>query len=80
VAATVLQLLQGKKSAVLCTHRPVLPTALDVLGQHAKRSVADSLPHTDPFLQPGEALVAHVARTEKGPRVVAVEIISPVVF
>ena len=80
VAATVLQLLSGKKSAVLCTHRPVLPTALDVLGQHAKRSVADMLPSEDPFLNPGDALVAHVARTDKGPRVVAVEVVSPVVF
>jgi len=80
VAATVLQLLSGKKSAVLCTHRPVLPTVLDVLGQHANRAVADSLPSRDPFLNPGEALVAHVARTPKGPRVVAVELIAPVVF
>ena len=80
VAATVLQLLNGKKSAVLCTHRPVMPTVLDVLSQHAKRSVADSLPNADPFLNPGDALVAHVARTDKGPRVVAVEVVAPVVF
>ncbi|MCL1800731.1 MAG: NUDIX domain-containing protein [Promicromonosporaceae bacterium] len=80
VAATVLQLLTGKKSAVMCTHRPVLPTVLDVLGQHAKREVADQLPRSDPFLKPGEALAAHVARTEKGPRVMAVELITPVVF
>jgi len=80
VAATVLQLLAGKKSSVICTHRPVLPTVLDVLSQHAKRAVADKLPNTDPFLNPGEALVAHVARTTKGPRVVAVELVTPVVF
>jgi 8-oxo-dGTP diphosphatase len=35
--------------------------------------VADALPHRDPFLHTGELLAAHVARTEQGPRVVAVE-------
>jgi 8-oxo-dGTP diphosphatase len=80
VAATVVQLLSGKKSAVLCTHRPVLPTVFDVLAQHAKRTVANRLPRQDPFLQPGQALVAHVARTPKGPRVVEVELITPTIF
>lgn len=73
VAAEVEDLLTGRSDAVLCTHRPVLPTVLDVLGAHARRKVADSLPTADPFLAPGEALIAHVALTEKGPRVVAAE-------
>jgi 8-oxo-dGTP diphosphatase len=77
VAATVRELLEGPASAVLCTHRPVLPTVLDVLGQHSRRSVADLLPASDPFLDPGELLVAHVAQTSKGPRVVAVEKVTP---
>ncbi len=77
VAATVRELLESPSSAVLCTHRPVLPTVLDVLGQHSRRSVADRLPTKDPFLDPGELLVAHVARTAKGPRVVAVEHVTP---
>src|SRR3712207_7064339 len=55
------------------SHRPVLPTVLDVLGQHSRRSVADSLPSKDPYLRPGEVLVAHVGQTGKGPRVMAVE-------
>jgi len=80
VAATVLQLLKGKKSAVLCTHRPVLPTVLAVLDQYCSRPVAETLPKADPYLNPGEALVAHVARTDKGPRIVAIELVSPVVF
>ena len=66
-------LLESRPHAVLCTHRPVLPTVLDVLGQHSRRSVADALPARDPFLRPGEVLVAHVGQTVKGPRVMAVE-------
>ncbi|QAY64235.1 NUDIX hydrolase [Xylanimonas allomyrinae] len=77
VARTVRQLLETPRSSVLCTHRPVLPTVLDVLGQHSRRSVADQLPPQDPFLEPGELLVAHVTHTPKGPRVVAVERVTP---
>jgi 8-oxo-dGTP diphosphatase len=80
VAATVRDLLESERSSVLCTHRPVLPTVLDVLGQHSRRSVANALPGRDPFLEPGEMLVAHVARTGKGPRVVAVETVTPPVY
>ncbi|BDZ41521.1 hypothetical protein GCM10025865_08200 [Paraoerskovia sediminicola] len=77
VGATVRELLEDDVSTVLCTHRPVLPTVLDVLGQHARRSVANALPTTDPFLEPGELIAAHVTQTEKGPRVVAAGKVSP---
>ena len=73
VAGGVHRLLERRRDVVLCTHRPVLPTVLDVLGQHSPRHVADALPTTDPYLKTGEVLVAHVAQTPKGPRVVAVE-------
>ena len=78
VAATIRYLLEDSAGAtLLCTHRPVLPTVLDVLGQHSARAIADSLPTRDPFLEPGQALVGHVATTSKGPRVVAVELSAP---
>jgi 8-oxo-dGTP diphosphatase len=77
VAATVRELLESPDAAVLCTHRPVLSTVLDVLAEHSRRTVADTLPRSDPFLEPGEALVAQVASTPKGPRVVAVELVAP---
>lgn len=81
VAATVRALLEETtESSVICTHRPVLPTVLDVLGRHASRAVADGLPSTDPFLEPGELLVAHVADTKSGPLVVATEKVSPLVW
>jgi 8-oxo-(d)GTP phosphatase len=73
VARQVMELLSWPGDSVLCTHRPVLPTVVDVLAQHARRAVADAMPTGDPFLQPSEVLVAHVAPTAKGPRVVAVE-------
>lgn len=78
VAALVDGLLDSRHDVALCTHRPVLPTVLDVLAQHARRPVADALPREDPFLKPGEMLVTHVAETPKGPRLVAVERHAPV--
>jgi 8-oxo-dGTP diphosphatase len=81
VAPTVRELLEETtESSVLCTHRPVLPTVLDVLGQCASRAVANGLPTLDPFLEPGEVLVAHVADPPSGPRVVATEKVSPQVW
>jgi 8-oxo-dGTP pyrophosphatase MutT (NUDIX family)/phosphohistidine phosphatase SixA len=80
VAAAVRDLLETSQASVLCTHRPVLPTVLDVLGQHSRSVVAAVLPRRDPYLEPGEALVAHVASTSKGPRVVAAERVAPPVY
>lgn len=73
VAALVAGLVDGGEDAVLCTHRPVLPTVFDVVAQHSGREVADALPREDPFLRTAEMLVAHVAATGVGPRVVATE-------
>lgn len=81
VAATVRYLMEeADESSAICTHRPVLPTVLDVLRRHASDAVADGLPTADPYLEPGEALVAHVSDTPGGPRVVAVETVSPPVW
>jgi 8-oxo-dGTP diphosphatase len=73
VAALVADLVAAREDTVLCTHRPVLPTVLDVVAQHSRRDVADALPREDPFLRTAELLVAHVAPTDRGPRVVAAE-------
>jgi 8-oxo-dGTP diphosphatase len=58
VVEIVDALLHGKEGAVLCTHRPVLPTVIDALG----------LPDVE--LEPGAMLVVH---HRKG-RVVATEV------
>lgn len=73
VAALVANLVEGREDTVLCTHRPVLPTVLDVVAQHSRREVADQLPRRDPFLKTAELLVTHVAGTAAGPRAVATE-------
>ena len=63
--------LQG---AVLCTHRPVLPTVLTALAEHAPNRVRSQLPSKDPYLKTGEMLVAHVLpKHRRGVRVFAVE-------
>lgn len=79
VAGEVWRLLQSGQDVVMCTHRPVLPTVLDVLGQHSRRSVASTLPTKDPYLHPGQVLVAHVGQTDKGSRVMGVELHRPAV-
>jgi 8-oxo-dGTP diphosphatase len=66
------RLLDRAEAAVLCTHRPVLAEVLQVLRQAAGRDVADGIPTKDPFLAPGEVLVAHVP-VAGAARVVAVE-------
>lgn len=73
VGALVRELLEHGRDSVLCTHRPVLPTVLDVLAEHSRRPVADALPRTDPFLAPAEVLVAHTGVTQRGVRVLAAE-------
>jgi len=77
VAAEVHRLLEAGGDTVMCTHRPVLPTVLDVLGQHSRRPVASTLPTSDPYLRPAELLVAHVGQTPKGARVLGVELQRP---
>lgn len=69
-AATIERLLQQARPAVVCTHRPVLPTVVRVVKRAATTGAALELPRENPFLAAGEALVLHV--TEHG-RVVAVE-------
>ncbi len=77
VTQAVQELLAAPVSSLLCTHRPVLPTVLKVLGSHARESVLSALPSRNPYLQPGDALIAHIADTAKGPLVVGVERIRP---
>ena len=73
VAALVADLVAAREDTALCTHRPVLPTVLDVVAQHSRREVADALPREDPFLKTAEILVTHVATTPAGRRIVATE-------
>jgi 8-oxo-dGTP diphosphatase len=71
VARGVSALLAKDRAVLLCTHRPVLSTVLGTLAGHAVAGVAEGIPRHDPYLEPGEVLVAHV-QSGTG-RVVAVE-------
>jgi len=68
----VQRLLDRAQPAVLCTHRPVLGEVFTVLRDAAPSDVAEQLPSKDPFLSPGEVLVAHVL-PRGAARVVTVE-------
>jgi 8-oxo-dGTP diphosphatase len=66
------RLLDRAQPAALCTHRPVLAEVFTVVRAAASRDVAAEVPSKDPFLAPGEVLVAHVLAA--GPhRVLSVE-------
>lgn len=69
-AAVMERIMHEARPLVVCTHRPVLPTVLGVVGEAATRSVALELPREDPYLAAGEAMVLHTVR---GGAVVAVE-------
>ncbi|GAB2540134.1 NUDIX hydrolase [Brachybacterium huguangmaarense] len=68
--AVVERVLRTARPAVVCTHRPVLPTVLEVAREHATREAALDIPREDPYLAAGEALILHT--TPEGV-VVAVE-------
>jgi 8-oxo-dGTP diphosphatase len=72
----VRTLLVHDESSLLCTHRTVLPRVLEALADAGTDDAAADLPKHDPYLEPAEVLVAHVARRLPGrrePLVVAVE-------
>ncbi|WP_269937606.1 NUDIX hydrolase [Arthrobacter sp. HY1533] len=71
-ASVVEKLLMRSSATALCTHRPVMPTVLATLANHMGPELAAALPVHDPYLAPGEVLVAHVSVAEPG-RIVALE-------
>lgn len=73
VARLVGKLVDKERAVVVCTHRPVLSTLLGALAGRAASGtgVGAAIPSKDPFLAPGEVLVAHISRRSQ--RVVAVE-------
>ncbi|MDO5617428.1 NUDIX hydrolase [Kocuria sp.] len=75
-AAVVETLFDKDKSAALCTHRPVLPTALKVLANHLPSTLSSMLPQEDPYLAPGEMIVLQVSRRHRR-RAVSMEIVKP---
>jgi 8-oxo-dGTP diphosphatase len=60
-------LKSSRGGVVVCTHRPVLPLLLTAVADACGPGFAarSGVPRQDPYLEPGEFLVAHVAR--RGP-------------
>lgn len=76
-ADAVAAVLRAGQDVALCTHRPVLPTVLGVVGEHARARVRAVLPADDPYLRPGQVLVCHVTGAPGAPRVEDVEVHAP---
>jgi len=72
-ADVVAAALRTGADLALCTHRPVLPTVLAVVGAHARGPVRHRLPSANPYLKPGQVLVCHVVHGAGGPDDVRVE-------
>ncbi len=79
--AAVNQLVASSKTSLLCTHRPVLPTLFKAMAALTpNKSVRAAYPKDDPYLSPGQVVIAHVipARAEgEAPKIVGVETIRP---
>ncbi|WP_394939612.1 NUDIX domain-containing protein [Psychromicrobium sp. YIM B11713] len=71
--STVEGLFDKGRSVVLCTHRPILPSAFKQLASHMSSRLRTTLPTEDPYLAAGEILVCQVS----GERVVSVEQFRP---
>ncbi|MFM7014675.1 MAG: NUDIX hydrolase [Actinomycetota bacterium] len=65
-------LFKDARSAVLCTHRPTLPTITEVLASYAEPKLAEIILGAKK-LKPGDFIVLHLTAHEKTPRLVAVE-------
>ncbi|WP_418605315.1 histidine phosphatase family protein [Georgenia sp. SUBG003] len=60
--------------AVICTHRPVLPTVVEEVAERTPHRIMKQVPESDPWLRTAEMLVVHVAkRPGRGAVVAALE-------
>ena len=78
-ARVIERLLEEGKAAVICSHRPALPTILDTISSIATPR-QEILIHEARALDPGSMLVLHLTYGEQGPRRIAgIEVHSPIV-
>ncbi|MFY9262339.1 MAG: NUDIX hydrolase [Actinomycetaceae bacterium] len=69
-----------REPIAMCLHRPTLPTVMDVLEEYTPHAIMRQIPKTDPWMQTGEIIIAHVAHREgKRPTVVAYEKARPLI-
>lgn len=78
-AKTVEKLLATGSAAVLCSHRPALPTILDTISKNATPA-QEILIHEARALEPGQMLVVHLTKGEGSKRrIVGLEIQTPTI-
>lgn len=70
--SAVERVFDKRRPVAICTHRPVLPLVFTVLGDHMADDLRRMLPHDDPYLSPGEAVICQVSNANQG-RIVSVE-------
>ena len=58
----VHNVIQSGQAAVICSHRPALPTVMEALSEYATKSVRKELDALEP-LKPGEFYVIHLAKS-----------------
>lgn len=73
----VVEYLRSPRDTVVSTHRPVLPAIMETVADATRRWTLGQVPAKDPYLRTGEALIAHVAGTDGGARIAAVETYRP---
>ncbi len=71
------ELLRQKQASVVCSHRPLLPAIFGSITNFALARVRPELPTADPWLEPGELLVLHVAKRSNVARIVEIERVLP---
>lgn len=71
----IIKQLDKQACIAVCTHRPVLPHALEVLASRCAPGIAAFLPQSNPYLEPGSMIVAQQSKTSW--RIVSVEVIAP---
>ncbi|HET8795079.1 MAG TPA: NUDIX hydrolase [Arthrobacter sp.] len=69
-------IFEKRKPVIICTHRPVLPTLLEVFAPKMSDEDAAKLPTSDPYLSPGEIIILHVSALDSQ-RIVSVEQVKP---
>lgn len=74
VVLAVEKILGQTKPVLFCTHRPVLSTVFEVFGKYCVAGLADFLPGEDPYLEPGEVLVAQVVHNVENGRIQIVSV------
>lgn len=72
-ASLVASVLGKRKARVVCVHRPTLPTVVAMVRAATRPFTEGTLPSKNPYLPAGGVIVAHVAETEDGPVVSALE-------